>query len=240
MADNLNKPPIALALYEEAAQEYADCVETKPHNALYDRPNTMSLVPAVEGCRVLDLGCGPGVYAVELTKRGAHVTGLDVSPAMLRQARKRLGQTCPLVQADFGRDLPFADGSFDGLLSALAVHYVENWRSMFREFHRVLLPGGWLVFSTDHPCFEFVRLGSETYFATMLTTTTWRVSGRKVAATYFRRPLEEVVNSLIEAGFQVDRMLEPKPTVEFREVAPEVYDRLMKAPDFLCVRAIKR
>jgi 2-polyprenyl-3-methyl-5-hydroxy-6-metoxy-1,4-benzoquinol methylase len=52
--------PIALEAYEELAESYAALVDTKPHNALYERPATLSLLPEVRGKRVLDAGCGPG------------------------------------------------------------------------------------------------------------------------------------------------------------------------------------
>lgn len=233
----MNRQPIALPAYEKLAEEYARLAETKPHNALYDRPNTLSLVSDPRGQRVLDVGCGPGIYAQQLLARGAKVTGLDVSPAMLAQAQRK---TRRLVQANFAEPLPFANASFDGVLSALAVHYVADWPAMFREFHRVLRAPGWLVFSTDHPCFSFVRAGGEKYFATELTGETWRANGEKIYVPHYRRPLEEVINTLLGAGFQLDKLLEPKPTEEFRRVAPEVYERLLKAPDFLCIRAVKR
>jgi hypothetical protein len=49
-------------IYDELAEAYAARVETKPHNAYYERPATLSLLPDVKGKRVLDAGCGPGVY----------------------------------------------------------------------------------------------------------------------------------------------------------------------------------
>lgn len=83
--------PIALEAYERPAEAYADRVETKPHNAGYERPATLSLLPPVEGKSVLDAGCGPGVYAEWLADRGAEVAAVDVSPTMIRLARRRLG-----------------------------------------------------------------------------------------------------------------------------------------------------
>ncbi|MHC4408490.1 MAG: class I SAM-dependent methyltransferase, partial [Planctomycetota bacterium] len=55
----------------------------------------------------------------------------------------------------------------------------------------------------------------------------------------YRRPLESMLNPLIEAGFRIDRILEPKPTEAFRETRPGDYDSLMREPVFLCVRATR-
>ena len=63
--------PIALDAYETLAEAYASVVDTKPHNAYYERPATLSLLPNVNGKRVLDAGCGPGVYSEWLIERGA-------------------------------------------------------------------------------------------------------------------------------------------------------------------------
>ena len=52
--------PLAFDAYERLAEAYSERVETKPHNAYYERPATLGLLPDVEGLRVLDAGCGPG------------------------------------------------------------------------------------------------------------------------------------------------------------------------------------
>ncbi len=62
---------IAYDAYEKLAHAYAEMIDTKPHNAYLERPTTLSLLPDVEGKRVLDAGCGPGVYAEWLVERGA-------------------------------------------------------------------------------------------------------------------------------------------------------------------------
>jgi hypothetical protein len=55
----------------------------------------------------------------------------------------------------------------------------------------------------------------------------------------YRRPLAALLNPLVEAGFELDRVLEPTPTERFREEAPEDYEELSRQPGFLCVRAAK-
>jgi SAM-dependent methyltransferase len=84
-------PPISRRSYEELAEAYAAKIDTKPHNAYYERPATLSLLPEVRGLRVLDAGCGPGVYAEWMTNRGARVVAVDASPKMLALARARVG-----------------------------------------------------------------------------------------------------------------------------------------------------
>src|SRR6516225_6970499 len=62
--------------YSGFADRYSAAVPTKPHNALYERPAMLSLLPDVRGRRVLDAGCGPGLYAEWLAQQGASVVAV--------------------------------------------------------------------------------------------------------------------------------------------------------------------
>ena len=86
----MNEKPIALDAYNTLADAYASVVDTKPHNAYYERPATLSLLPDVNAKIVLDAGCGPGVYSEWLVDHGAKVTGVDASPPMVELAKRRL------------------------------------------------------------------------------------------------------------------------------------------------------
>ncbi len=147
--------PIALDAYETLAAAYAAAVDTKPHNAYYERPATLSLLPEVKGKRVFDAGCGPGVYSEWLIEHGAEIVAVDASPKMIELAKQRLGRATDIRQADLSKPLSFLhDSSFDVVLSPLVLDYIEDWHSTFAEFYRVLRPGGHFVFSITHPLFD--------------------------------------------------------------------------------------
>jgi SAM-dependent methyltransferase len=240
MSDREEKP-VAQEAYDELAEAYAARVDTKPHNAYYERPATLSLLPEVSGRRVLDAGCGPGVYSEWLLDRGAEVVAFDANERMVRFARERLGSRAQVIQADLGRPLAFlADGSFDVVVSPLVLDYVRDWASVFREFYRVLCPGGHLVFSAEHPFSKFYpRHQGSSYFATELVELEWTGFGIPVRVPSYRRPLGAMIQPLLEAGFVLERLLEPVPTEEFRRRMPEDYEALMREPGFLCMRAVK-
>ncbi len=236
----MSRKPIALDAYEALAESYAALVDTKPHNAYYERPATLSLLPEVSEKRVLDAGCGPGVYAEWLADHGAEVVAFDVSPKMVRLAKQRLGTKAHVLQADLDQPLDFLeDDSFDIVLSALALDYIEDWNKVFKEFYRVLRQGGHLVFSTGHPFAEFLLHGTENYFRIETVDYEWTGFGMPVRVPYYRRPLNALVNPLLEAGFILERLLEPTPTEQFREKEPQEYEELSKRPGFLCVCARK-
>src|ERR1700687_3116341 len=110
--------------YDQLAEAFAARVDTKAHNAHYDRPATLSLLPPVAGLRVLDAGCGPGAYCEWLADQGASVVGIDSSTKMVALAQRRLGGRADIHRVDLAQPLnEFQAGTFDGVLSALVLAY---------------------------------------------------------------------------------------------------------------------
>jgi SAM-dependent methyltransferase len=227
--------------YDEVADRYVRQVDANPFNAEYERPAMLGLLPPLADRRVLDAGCGAGWYAERLLEAGAHVTGVDASAAMAAYARRRVGERAEIHVHDLATPLPFADASFDLVLCPLVLHYLPDIAPTLAEFRRVLHPMGTLVLSTHHPCHEAARLEAEgsavTYFATEPVEEEWDDIGR---VRFFRRPLTAVFEALTSAGFLVAQVLEPRPTEPLRTRRPELYARLMRRPEFLCVRAVVR
>lgn len=222
------------SVYEKIADQYAAVVDTKPQNAFYERPAMLSLLPPLAGLDVLDVGCGSGWYTEHLLQQGAAVTAFDVTPRFVELTRARVGSRARVLEADLAQPLDFAgDASFDLIVCPLVLHYVADWESVFREFRRVLRSSGLLVFSTHHPFVDWKEFQREDYFATELLEDQWDVG----TVTFYRRPLMAMSEALSRAGFVIERLLEPQPTEEYRQAKPDWYERLMKNPGFLLIRA---
>ncbi len=236
------KPPIAQHAYNQIAEEFARIIDTKPHNAYYERPATLSLLGEVSGQRVLDAGCGPGAYAEWLVKHGAQVVAVDANRKMVRLAKERLAGKAMVRLANLEEPLTFLeDSSFDIILSALVMDYVKDWTVPFTEFYRLLRARGMLIFSIAHPFEEFeAHRQTSNYFQIERVEYKSTGFGKSVVMPSYRRPLSEVLNPLIEAGFNLDKILEPLPSEEFRQADPEDYEQLMRSPGFMCLRAVKR
>lgn len=227
--------------YEDLADGYNAMIDHKPHNAYYDRPNTLNLVGEVEGKTVLDAACGPGKYAEILMSKGAKVTGFDISPKMIAHAKDRNQSAGDFFVHDLSE--PFeslADESFDMVLCALAMHYIENWDLTMKEFHRVLKPKGQLIISIEHPFFDHIYHKSEHYFDIEHVKCTWNGFGKPVEINSYRRPLQECLTPLIENGFSIDKLLEPKPVKAFEQLDPKHYKELNEFPAFMCIRAVRQ
>lgn len=234
-----DKSPTVEDAYNKVSQTYKT-QEEDPYCADLEFPAMAELIPNVEGKRVLDAGCGHGRYAEWLIERGANVIAVDMSSEMVEQAKQRIGSRAEIRRADIGTPFEFADdGEFDGIVSGLSLHYVEDWRKAFAEFARVLRPGGFLVFSTHHPVDDYIAFEGENYFETEQERMTWTASGEEIDVPFYRRPFSAVINPLIETGFQLDELIEPKPKETFKEKKPESYEKRLKYPTFLCVRASK-
>lgn len=237
--------PHAYDAYQELASAYAEKIDTKPHNAYYERPAMLSLLPEIAGQQVLDVGCGPGVYAQELVARGANVTACDVSDRMLGFAAERLqaeieaGKVC-LKHVDLSKPLTmFREGAFDLINAALCLDYIKDWQRLFTEFLRLLKLGGVVLFSCGHPAFDAEYFNTKNYFSVEAVDCTWNGFGKKIRMPSFRRSLEEIISPVIEAGFTLERIHEPLPTRDFKAADPIRYRTLMQRPGFLCVRARK-
>ena len=225
--------------YDAIADAYAAGVDSAPYNALYERPATLQLLPDVAGARVLDAGCAAGWYSVELARRGATVIGVDSSATLVEHAKRRvaaakLGDQIELHVADLSEPLDFiADHTIDGIVSSLVLHYIRDWRPTLGEFRRILKPAGWLLFSTHHPSADAKRFEPERYLDTELLDDYWEWVG---TVRFFRRPLSAVIQSIADAGFVIEKLVEPLPTEEFRRQKPKSYKNALRWPEFLILR----
>jgi len=230
-----------VSAYEEMAEKYDEFIDHKPHNAYYDRPNTLALISEVKGKLILDAACGPGKYAEILLSKGAIVTGFDISAKMLDLAIKRNNGEGSFFVHNLSNPLDMhEDSSFDIVLCALALHYVLDWTSTIKEFCRVLKPGGILVISIEHPFFEYNFFKSSNYFNIEHVECVWKGFGKPISINSFRRPLSECLLPITDNGIYIDKIVEPKPLKEFEQFDPRHFKELNEFPAFMCIRAVKR
>jgi demethylmenaquinone methyltransferase / 2-methoxy-6-polyprenyl-1,4-benzoquinol methylase len=181
------------------------------------------------GMRVLDVATGTGLVAREviaLTGAEANVVGLDPSVGMVLQARKRL--TNPTLLG-FGESLPCSDCSFDFLSMGYALRHLSDLTVTFREFYRVLRPGGRLCLLEITPPAGKIRRGLlRAYvrgFIPLLTRLTTRHGDTALLWEYFWDTMDScvapasVLAALEAAGFtSVNRYVELGIFSEYRAV----------------------
>ena len=169
------------------------------------------------GKHLLEIGCGGAQCGIAFAKQGALVTGLDIAEAQLEYARELVQQNAVsinLIRHDMTDLSPIASESQDIVFSSSAFSYVDDIFARFREVHRVLKAGGLFVWSVGHP-FIWIMYGktlhpTRSYFDTGKVVSGTEVSdepGFAFAVNY--RTVSDYFNAVVEAGFRVERMLEP-------------------------------
>lgn len=217
----------------EMGKWYAEHATDSIYNAHYDRPAVLDLIGPCEGQRILDVGCGAGHYMTELGARGAEVTGIEGSAELLSSARDRLGEAARLRQHDLETPLDFLDdASFDGALMALVFHHIEARRRLLDELFRVVRPGGWLVMSTFHPT-RYWELFGGSYFTAEKVEADFL---DRWTAPVWRMPLEVLMTELLDSGFTLEQLREPRPTPRAAEISERHFRKLSTEPKFLALR----
>src|SRR5450631_2172704 len=126
-----------------------------------EHADLLALLPSADGRRVLDLGCGAGQLAHYLAATGAaEVLGVDVSERMLALARAEWAHPNVSYQRAAIEAVAFPAARFELVVSSLAFHYVDDYAGLVNRIAGWLVPGGVLVFSTEHPIFT-ARLPGE-------------------------------------------------------------------------------
>jgi SAM-dependent methyltransferase len=195
-------------------------------------PTLQSMLPAMAGKRVIDLGCGFGWFCRWARAAGAaEVLGLDVSANMLARAREMTSDAAITYrQADL-ETLELATAVFDVAFSSLTVHYIEKLDALFATVHRALAPGGHLVFSAEHPL--YTEPGPD-YLDEGPRTTDWLAPG----VVKQHRTLATYLNLVITTGFTLRRVEEWGPTRAQIAAHPE-WKIDHRRPSFLLVSAAR-
>src|SRR5437773_2067437 len=111
-------------------------------------------VPPDAGRRVLERGCGVGRLAHHLAAGGAsEVIGVDLSERMLELARAECSHPRLTYVRESIEQVRYPPDRFDLVVSSLAFHYVEDYQGLIRRIAGWLVPGGILVYSTEHPVY---------------------------------------------------------------------------------------
>jgi len=203
-------------LYDATAGRWA---RTEP-TSLSDftgRPIVLELAGDVSGKSVLDAGCGEGYVSRELAKRGAEVTGVDVSEQMIELAvaeERARPRGIRYAEGDV-RDLGFDDGSFELATAVFVFNYlsIDDTERALSELRRVIEPGGALVFAVPHPAFPLMRdneppfyfdLGDLGYFGARdrrCSGEIWRTDGTALSVQVVHKTFEDYFSALRRAGF---------------------------------------
>lgn len=224
--------------FENISNRYAERVDSKAIHVYYERPNLLALLPDdIKDLNILDLGCGSGWYSEYLAHAGANVTALDASPTLVEMTKQRVKGNAKVYLADLEQPLDFlVNQKFDIIIAPLVIHYIKDWLPLFSNLSKLLIEKGLFVFSTHSPHSEFYLRQLDNYYEKTLIADHWKDIGE---VHFYHHTLQELTESLRQAGLSIDRMLEPAPGKEMQAADPEMFKVMMNKPWFLFVKAVK-
>lgn len=207
------------------------------------------MLPELRDARVLDLGCGFGWhcrYAREQQARS--VVGVDLSENMLERARAMTDDPGIRYMRQAIEDIDFNAGEFDVVISSLALHYIERLDILCRRIYHCLAPGGAFVLSVEHPVFTALA-SQDWHYGPQGEKLHWPVDdyhheGSRQArfldhdVIKYHRTVATYMNTLIESGFSIRNVSEPKPAQDMLEMNPGMRDE-MRRPIFLMISAVR-
>jgi ubiquinone/menaquinone biosynthesis C-methylase UbiE len=212
-------------------------------------PAFFAMLPNVGGLSGLDIGCGEGHNTRLLARSGARMTAVDIAEVFITHAKaaeaaERLNIEYRVASAI---ELPFADSTFDFATGFMSLMDVPETDRVLAEAFRVIRPGGFLQFSISHPCFDTphrrnLRDSNKKTYAIEVgeyfrgrdgEMDEWlfkaappevKRSLRKFRIPRFSRTLSQWLNLVIESGFLLERIEEPRPSDETVARCPDLQD----------------
>lgn len=196
-------------------------------------PALEKILGAVQGMRVLDVGCGEGRYARVLASRGACLTGIDQVERFVNYAREHHPQGEYLLGR--AEALPFADRAFDLVLSYLSLVDIPDYRAAVAEMCRVVKPTGRIVVVTianyvcDHTGWVRDEDGQKLHRAVddYMEHREIELNWRGVHIRNYHRPLSAMLDAFFAVGAVMDGFYEPLPARD-----SEAYIDEHRAPNF--------
>ena len=219
-------------------------------NNLFEIPALFSMMPNLEGKRILDLGCGFGEHCIQFVQLGAEkVVGIDISKKMLEVAQAE-NKNPKITYLNMPmEEIGQLSGTFDVVVSSLAFHYVEDFDGVIKNVYELLSLEGIFLFSQENPLCTCHSGGNrwtrdENGNKLHLNLANYGVEGERESVWFvdnvkkYHRTFSTICNTLIENGFSIEKMIEPLPTKELLRQYPD-YSDLLHKPDFLLVKVKK-
>ncbi|MEP6527906.1 MAG: class I SAM-dependent methyltransferase [Nocardioidaceae bacterium] len=203
-------------------------------------PAVLRMLGDVAGKRVLDAGSGQGYFSRMLAERGARVVSLEPAESLFQFSVEReaeLSQGIDLIQADLTTvDLP---AEFDAVVANMVFLAIPRWKRALRATISALRPGGQLIFSIDHPCFEGIGQNWRSDHSIEVTDYLTEYAMPRRHATDFHRPLQTYLNAVTNNGGTITEIAEPRldPSLVGAPDAPDGAEALTHIPNFLIVSA---
>lgn len=217
------------------------------YNENLEMPSTLKLLGDVKNKKILDLGCGPGLYAKTLLNKGAKIKGIDISEKMIKIAKKEAPKA-EFKQGD-SENLPYKNNEFDIVVASLVLGHIKSWDKTLEEIKRVLKKRGIFVFSIHNPVtekstkkkwfFKKFRI-IKNYFEEDAIIRKYKGGDKnKIEAIHYHKTYTTVIRNLLKHNFEIIDYEDCKPNPKLNKQYPKLYKKTCNAPHF-CVWKLKK
>lgn len=219
-------------------------------NNLFEIPALFSMMPNLKDKTILDLGCGFGEHCKGFVESGAKkVIGIDISEKMLEIAKQENADS-KITYINMPMENIFElTEKFDIVISSLAFHYVEDFAGVVKNVFNLLNENGTFIFSQENPLCTCHSGGQrwtkdENGNKLYLNLSNYGIEGERESTWFvdnvkkYHRTFSSIINTLIETGFKIEKLIEPLPTEDLLKKYPD-YKDLFHKPDFLLVKCTK-
>lgn len=251
MRDEWDHMALAYEQFNNAPDSYSYCIEW---------PCIQQLLPELKGKKILDLGCGTGIFTFLLeTYYPDKIVGIDLSEEMLKLARAKAAEKrsrAKFLQGDVQKLTEIPDDTYDLVFSSTTTHYLTDLSAFFKTIHKAMKQDGSCILSVIHPVYSAqypIEHGD-----TFPTEEEWSVRYLDKRRRAYIQPwieynddfenhlsrsyhytMGDYLQAALEAGLKLETLQEPMPPESWKTASFGRYDGYMETPVYLIVKLTK-
>ena len=249
--ENWNKMARAYEDFNTGDDSYSACIEW---------PTIKKMLPELRGKRVLDVGCGTGIFTFLLEQYNPkRLVGIDLSEEMLKIAEEKKearNSIASFIAGDAAKTAKYIDEKFDFIFSSTTTHYITDLNEMFTALSAMLEKNGEMIFSIIHPVYsaQYPKAHGERF----PEDEEWVVDYLNHSERAYIQPwieyndeiedflsksihysMSDYMKAIRQAGLYVDMMEEPAPPTEWEHSMPGRYYSFVETPTYMILKLKK-
>ena len=250
--ENWNKMARAYEDFNTGEDSYSKCIEW---------PTIKEMLPELSGKRVLDVGCGTGIFTFLLEHyEPKRLVGIDLSEEMLKIAEEKKQERSSIacfVAGDAAKTNQYLDEKFDFIFSSTTTHYISDLNQLFGGLADLLDEDGEMIFSIIHPVYsaQYPKAHGERF----PEDDEWVVNYLDHSERAYIQPwieyndemdnflsksihytMSDYMKAIIQAGLYIDQMEEPEPPAEWEQTMPGRYFAFVETPTYMILKLKKK
>lgn len=242
----------------QAYDEFNNASDSYSYNIEW--PAIQMILPELTGKKILDVGCGTGIFTFLLEKyEPSKLVGLDLSESMLNIARNKAverGSGAEFIQGDATYTNQYVNDKFDLIFSSTTSHYIEYMDTFFENLEQSLNDEGSIILSIIHPVYSAmypiehgdtfpedeewqVRYLDKSRRAYIQPWIEYNDNYENHLSKSYHHLFGDYVNAIIKAGLKIEQVEEPLPPESWKSECEGRYEGYMETPVYMLLKLTK-